>query len=386
MNVVVVGGGASGLAAAIAALRKGQKVKILELKSAVGKKLLVTGNGRCNLTNLNLTAGCYNETALVKEIINEKTPQVLLEFFESVGIKCTTDSEGRVYPCTFSSSTVLRCLTNEVDRLGGEIVTNCRVEKIDAKIDGVKIFSSIGVFAAGSVIICSGGLAGVKDDSSYPLIDERYRVPVRAALAPVKTIQTFKPVDGLRVKCVAELINNSTILASERGEVLFRSYGLSGIAVFNLSSVMQRAIHTNPVNASGCQIKLDFFPDTTIEELTRELKARTEKWNDRSDNVFCGLLDEKLAKIVCGNLKAESPFETAKKLKNFTVQALPPEDFSSAQITCGGVDTKYINAKMRFLPLPNVYVCGELVDVDGLCGGYNLHWAFASGLVAGGSL
>lgn len=391
MSIVIIGGGASGLVAGIAsALNTQEKVIILEKEDKVGKKILATGNGRCNYTNRNMSCKNYHskDLSFVEKVLNAFCLEDTLAFFEQLGIYPFCDDEGRYYPYSKQASAVSDALRNKLRLLNVEIQTGFNLKKISKKNDTFTLFSDTKSIEADKVIMCSGGASGQNlgsDGSGFKILESLGHTinKISPALVQVKTREGFeKSLQGIRSECLVK-VNN----IEEKGEVQFTAYGLSGIVIMNLSG----SINKNDV------ISLDFFPDLTEEKLCKMLKDRCKNLKGLSlENYFTGLINKKLGNVILkkvgfeklssdiSQIKDGDIIKIAKLLKslNFKVDSLM--DFSSSQVTKGGVITGEINPKtMESEIVKNLYIAGELIDVYGNCGGYNLQFAWSTGYIAG---
>ncbi len=380
MNVLVVGGGMSGLTFAISALRLGYNVTIVEKNARVGKKIVATGNGKCNIGNQLVTPACFNDSKLANVVVNAISVETYKDFLHSVGIYTYTDTAGRMYPYSDSSSTVVDCLRFAVERLGGTIVqgeatniTQCG-GKYAVTVDGkTKTWDKV-VLSVGS-----GSQAPMPNVAS--LVDSKYLTPTCPSLVPIKVTTALPTLNGVRHKCTATLVENGHAVYLENGEVLFRDYGLSGICIFNMSAVIARSNVRGENNRY--QITLDLLPDFTAQQLTQLLQKGQCLG---SSSMWGTLLHNKLAHFVQKTAGQNASFaQLANTAKNLTFDFSKLLDWSMSQVTAGGVNEKYLN--LQNLTLPNGVICiGEMLNVDGLCGGNNLYFAGASALYAVASM
>lgn len=391
-NIAIIGAGASGLAAAIAAKRKnaGLSVLLIEALPRVGKKILATGNGRCNLTNLNASADKYN-SGFVSDILSEKTPEYILEFFRSVGLRCVSDSEGRVYPMSNSAASVLDCLRFEAENLGVEILCETRVSSLNVENGQFIINKNI---KAEKVIIAAGGKASPSqgsDGSGFELLKSLgHRItPVYPALVQLTVKENVKALKGVRVKANLTLAQSGRQADRSSGEVLFTDYGLSGIAVMDISRSVK--------NRNGTCF-IDALPPMSEKEIVDFLFDCKKRNPDLSaDNALGGILPKKFGQFIlkiCG-IKNEMPLkmlrpqnisEVSGKIKNLSFEITGTNGFNNAQITVGGAKLNEFDSRtLESKKVRGLYAAGEVLDVDSVCGGFNLHWAWASGITAGES-
>ena len=382
-RVVVIGGGASGLVAAIAAARLGADVGILEKGARVGRKILATGNGRCNLSNRDVAPAAYNQPDFVEPVFAAVPPASVTAFFDGLGLLTSTDEEGRVYPVTNAASSVLDVLRLECARLGVEERCGFEVARIATTRDaaGFDIISSDGDrLHAGAVVVATGGghsvLAGLGHTS----------VSCTPVLGPLKTErEPIRGLSGVRVRCSATLLVDGSPVATERGELLFRDYGASGIMIFDLSRFFK----------PGCVLSIDLLPDIAVDELHRLLSERCATFSWRTaETFFEGMLHDRVAHAVLRAARVppaspvlELPCERlAALLKDFRLNVIGRGDAAQSQVTRGGATVAEFDSRtMQSRTVSGLFAAGEVLDIDGPCGGFNLHWAWASGIVAGES-
>ena len=366
-RVVVVGGGAGGLCAAVAAGRVGAQVIILEKANRVGKKLLKTGNGRCNLSNRNVSAEGYNRPDFVAPLLDRTGCGELLDFFASLGLWTVADEQGRVYPVSDTAASVLDVLRLACASLGAEERCCAEVAAILPGKDGFTLrLREGGEFRADRVIVSAGGGTALL----RPLGHEY--VPFSPVLCPLKTdAEPIRGLSGLRVKCRAGL---PAAGATMDGELLFRDFGVSGILALDLSRYA----------APGDVLSLDLLPDMPMEELTARLAAQARLRGE--SELFTGIFHRRVGEAILRRTGSREPSALAKTVKDYRLTVLGPGDVQNAQVTRGGADVKGFDPlTLESRRIPGLYCVGEALDVDGRCGGYNLHWAFASGLAAGRS-
>lgn len=403
MKIAVIGGGASGMAAAAAAARAGGEVFLFEKEDRVGRKLLATGNGKCNYSNAKLEGRFYrsSDPGFVNSVLDAVGQAETLDFFRDMGIWPRTDAEGRIYPSSEQASAVLNVLRMEMRRVGVQIFCGEPVKEIRAKKDGTFLIGTKQghAFRADRVIIASGGMAG----SQYGCSGDGYRlaealghhcVPPRPALVQL-TVQAgfLKQIKGVRVKGKAALVCLGEILEEETGEIQFTEFGLSGICIFNLSGpAMRRMAEGQP-----CLIRLDLFPQMDPDGFRRMMKQRLALSGHKTAEEFPeGLIHKKLIPVVlkqCGvenmampaaQMTQEQCMAAAKLLKGWSFPVTGARPWSEAQTTSGGVTLSELDPdRMESRLCPGVFFTGEVVDVDGKCGGYNLQWAWSTGILAG---
>lgn len=387
-RVLIIGGGAAGLSAAIAAARLGVAVTVLEADARVGRKILATGNGRCNLTNLSASPSAFNHPDFVEPILEKYTCEVIRAFFGDMGLLTRADSEGRVYPVTNFAGSVLDVLRLECAHLGVEVL--CGFEAVSISVgsgsSGFEVSSADAVNACGqAAVVTTGGGGSLLADIGHGLVE---RTPV---LGPIRTdVEPIRGLSGVRVRCAATLLTGAgedntggDAVATERGELLFRDYGVSGIMIFDLSRYLE----------TGCVISLDFFPEIALEELQAMIAQRcaTLGWRT-ADTLFAGMLHDRLARAIlrAGGVTSDAPVEKlpqarlAALLKDFRLRVSGIGDANQAQVTRGGASVQEFDPNaMASRRADGLFAAGEVLDIDGRSGGFNLHWAWASGIAAG---
>ncbi len=379
-NVAVIGGGASGILAAIFAARSGAAVTILEKNPRIGKKILATGNGRCNFTNVNACTDDYNSD-FVQYALEKFTPADVIDFFEELGLLSREEAEGRVYPLSGQGAAVLDVLRLELSRLSVKIVAEFDVEKIEKKGDLFEITSKNQTVKADKVIVATGGMASPKsgsDGKGYELL-KRFGHKTTKLIPSLVQLKTEKSVGGVRAYGKVTIENG----ICETGEIQFNNYGISGIPVFSIAKYVKK----------GESVFLDLLPDYTEEEVFGVLKKRPKQ---TMESYLIGILNKALGQFLlkeCGisplskmsdDLRDDEIMRIAKKIKCWRFDVTGTMPWENAQVTSGGIELSEIDEKtMESKLIKGLYVTGELLDIDGPCGGYNLHWAWASGKLAG---
>lgn len=396
-DAVIIGGGASGLMCAVAAKLKNSKlnIAIIEKNDRVGKKLLSTGNGRCNLTNKNVATDKYKGTFDgLADVLKRYDTDKLLSYFKNLGLLTFCDSEGRYYPVSKQASSVLDVLRFNAERLGVNILCKQNIHSISRQ-NGFTVKTAGGVITADKLVICCGSKAAPKLGGSASASDYlknlgHTALPFSPALCPVKVESSvLKSLKGLRSAATVTLSRNGKEIKAESGEVQFTDGALSGICVFNLSLYAEK----------GDKISLDLADYISDNELYSHLLNNKKLFADlTAENIFTGILQKRLAQAVIKTSKIELNKNISdltenelkalvKTAKNMTFTVTGNAGFEQAQCALGGVKGNEIDGKtMQSRRVNNLYICGEAIDVCGECGGYNLHFAFASGIIAGESL
>ena len=399
-KIAIIGGGASGMMAAIAATSRGARVTIYEHKDRVGKKILTTGNGKCNLTNLSLSKVDYrgNHPSFVVPVFEKFSVEDTLRFFEQLGL-FWKEKNGYVYPVSNQAATVLDLLRFECKRLNIKIVTECGAVSIQPingkKQEGFVVQDKSSKEKFDCVILATGSKAAPvtgSDGSGYKIAQKLGHsiVPVLPALTALKGKEEFfKPIAGVRVDATLSLYIENEYILSDTGELQLTAYGLSGIPVFQLSRYAIKAIKEKQKVHMVC----DFLPGVKKKVLLEKIMDR-KKLPMNAEEAFCGILNKKLllhllkqaqikATDMVQNVSDDKLREFCGLIKQCKIPLFDYLPFENAQVCQGGVDTKELYENLESKMQKGLFIVGELVDIDGKCGGYNLQWAWSSGYVAG---
>lgn len=398
----MIGGGASGLIAAVFAARQARKrgldvsITVYEANSRVGKKLLVTGNGRCNFTNESIRPeNFHGERELAEAVYAEFTNDDTREFFESIGLYSRSDAAGRVYPMSSQATAVLDSLRYEAGRLGIRELTDTPVDSVRRHGKGFLLNER---YYADRCILATGGKAAPvhgSNGSGYKLL-EPFGIavsPVYPALTPLVCDAFPKNLKGIRAQGTITLKKAGNVLASDTGELQYTDYGLSGIPSMQVSRFAARELGKG---SDAVYAYVDSCPFYTAEELKNKLLHLVE--NNPAlpgELLLSGILPKRLGLCVLSDCSI-SPSREAGKLhsaviekivsviKNKKYRITSVRGFADAQVSCGGIRAEEIEPRtMELKKVRGLYVCGEIVNVDGDCGGYNLQWAWSSGVKAG---
>ena len=402
IDVAVIGGGASGLVAAISAARNGAKTIIIEHMDRVGKKILVTGNGKCNYTNAVQGDSCYRgeNPAFVVPVFKQFGVADTVAFFEELGIYPKIKN-GYYYPSSEQAASVLDVLRMEAAYLGIEEEVSCNLSKLTAKGDGFLLKTDHGEFYATSVVFATGLLASPKtgsNGSAFPLLEKlgHHMVPVVPALVQLQGKQSFfKTLAGIRAENEIHLYIDNREIASERGELQLTDFGISGIPVFQLSRYATRAL----LQKKNVFALLDFMPDLGKEELLQLLQKRFGRFahGKTAGEAVIGLMNKKLSGVLLkeAQISIQKPAKNVSDaelkrlcavIKGLRVDIIGSKTFEQAQVCAGGIKTDELEDQTLMSKIvPGIYFAGEVIDIDGTCGGYNLQWAWSSGYVAGKS-
>ncbi len=396
-NIAIIGAGASGISAAIEALRTAREtgvpvqVTVYEKLPRICKKILVTGNGRCNLSNRNIALQHYRgNKALVSSVLENRFSDSV-GFFSSMSL-LTKEESGRIYPKSGNASSVADALRYTCLSLGCKIAVNTPVTEIKRQNGGFLLNST--EFSDVLILACGGAASPVfgSDGSGYELLKMLgHKVTkIRPALNSVKCKGSFlKSLKGIRTDASAVLLLEEKAIFEDAGEIQFTHYGLSGIPIFNLSGLIDNEY------AERYKITLDLCREMTPVQLNDFFVKAFKIGKPCAADVLSGLLPKRLGEVVlkrCGISPAEKPEELTVKecaavaytLKNFESLVIGTKGFSDAQVTSGGVASEEIDlVTLSSRIADGLYICGELLDADGICGGYNLHFAWTSGRTAG---
>ncbi|MBO5336291.1 MAG: NAD(P)/FAD-dependent oxidoreductase [Lachnospiraceae bacterium] len=399
-KVGIIGGGASGMAAAITAARLGAEVTILERNDRIGKKILVTGNGKCNLGNYHLTPSEYygENPAFIEKALQRFNTEDTIAFFNSMGL-LIKERNGYLYPACEQAAVVLDVLRYELQALGVTVITECKINSVakDGKTGKIVVSDGVKQYHYDAVVLACGSKAAPKtgsDGSGYKLAKQlgHHIVPTVPALVQLKCREDyFKAVAGVRADAVIKIYDKGKCVAKERGELQLTEYGISGIPVFQISRVANYILRDNSEVLAEINFLSDMSEDTYkkfCEERRRTQKGRT------AEEFFTGMLHKKIMALFLkmAGIKGNIPISEAEEekmqqvfalCKKFRVHINGSNPYDNAQVCAGGVDTMELTEDMESCKMPGVFLAGELLDVDGKCGGYNLQWAWSSGTLAG---
>lgn len=415
-DTIVVGGGASGLTAAIFAARSGCKVLVLEQKDKLCKKIYATGNGKCNFTNKNWQAACFrgSDSSFAEPVLRSFSFEDTVAFFKEIGVY-PKERNGYYYPASEQAASVAESLVREAKRLGVECLTGVKVSRVYKEQEnrkgadnttlsgGRKANSAMfvaetdnGIYRANSMVLATGGKASPvhgSDGSGYPFAKSFGHTirPVLPAIVQLKADgKFFKTLAGVRTdgKVTLHIGKDSY---SEEGELLFAAYGLSGIPVMQVSRYASVALYEK----KNVTAELDLFPvleeNALAEEITRRFRMMKE---NTAEEALAGLCNHKLNYVLlqlcglepikkAGAYGKKEAVVLAEKIKHFTVKVTDTNGFEQAQACTGGVPLTELTQSMESRLVSGLFITGELADIDGTCGGYNLQWAWSSGAAAG---
>ena len=396
MTVGIIGGGASGMAAALAAAQyPNTQVILLERQSRVGRKLGATGNGRCNLTNLHAGETSYHgeSPAFASPALRRYPVEDTLRWFRTLGLLTVAEDSGRVYPYSDQANSVVDVLRFALEKPNIQQKLGFEAEKIKKLPEGFQILGREESLVVDRLIIACGGLAGTKlggSMSGYQLLRSmgHHCTKLRPTLVQLKTSWAgVAGLKGVRANCRAAIYRDGTLHRESTGEIQFTEFGLSGPVMFEISR--------DACQGSGEWIcDLDFLPQWEEKELLQELLHRQGTALPASE-LFTGILHNRLGRVLTqaagispqrliSELSREQLQEAAAQVKHFEVCLTEPLGMDAAQVTAGGICTsEFDETTMESRHVPGLFACGEVLDIDGDCGGYNLQWAWSSGRLAG---
>ena len=398
MKVLILGGGASGLMAALSAAQSpGNTVTILERQSRVGRKLFATGNGRCNLTNTHLTPENYHgqDASFARAALGRFDVQRTLDFFHTHGLLTVEEPSGRVYPLSDQANSVVDVLRFSAEQAGVQIISSFDAQAVKKKARGYQVTGADGAgFFGDKLIVACGGCAGRAlggTMAGYELLSQlgHSRTALHPSLTQIRTDPgPIRGLKGVRADCLLRLRIGGKTVQQDVGEVQFTETGVSGPVAFTLSRAAAMA-------APGAELLLNFLRDYSPEQVLSLLRARQAAFPALAgEELLAGMLHPRLGKTLCracglgtqplSAVSAETLAELARLIQYFSLPVTGVSGFESAQVTAGGVRTAEFRADTLESKLaPGVFACGEVLDIDGDCGGYNLQWAWSSGYVAG---
>lgn len=400
-RILVIGGGASGMMAALTAARAGAQVHLLEKNEQLGRKLSQTGNGRCNLTNLEMSASAFRgaSSAFVTQILSQFDAEASCRFFRELGVETRTRGS-YVYPRADQAQSVTRVLALALSAQGVSCVTGCEPERLsfERKKSAFVLKSPKLQWMGDAVILACGSKAAPAlggTEAGYALAARfgHSITPLYPALAALRCLgKYYRQLAGVRTEARLSLRVDGRVLAEERGELQLTDYGLSGIPAFQLSRFAAEAL----AGGREPRVYVNFLPDMTEAECLDFLTARRELLaGRRAEDFLLGLLNNKLSAVLLNlaGIAAELPVESlnerllralSRHISRYEARVSSVNPFAQAQVCAGGVNTEELDARTLESRLqPGLYIAGELLDVDGSCGGYNLQWAWSSGFVAG---
>ena len=398
MVIGIIGAGASGMAAALAAAEfENVQIVLMERQARVGRKLAATGNGRCNLTNLHAVADCYHGDApqFASSALAQFDVSKTLTWFEDLGLYTVAEESGRVYPYSDQANSVVDVLRFALEKPNIQLLTGFEVKKVKRLEDGFRVESADETVLCDKLIIACGGLAGTKlggSMSGYQLLRSfgHKCTKLRPTLVQLKSSWNgCASLKGVRANCHVQILHDGQLHSESQGELQFTEYGLSGPVIFEVS----RDVCQSRGNWTA---KLDLLPDKGVDWLTKQM-LRRKATNWKAEDLLTGILHNRLGRVITqsagiaayvpiAQLETEEIEAVSGAVKSLEVTLTETMGMDAAQVTAGGIVTAEFDSNtMESRIVPGLYACGEVLDIDGDCGGYNLQWAWSSGHVAGRS-
>lgn len=405
-DIIIVGGGASGMMSAIIAKDLGKDVAIVESTDRIGKKILTTGNGRCNISNYNFSCENYNSknNDFFNYCLNNFSIEDTKNFFLSLGLPLVELENGKLYPQSLQASSVVDILRFSLAEREIPLYTNCKINFIhkDKNFNLSTNNEELPSFSCGKLILACGGKSAIKtgsDGSGYKLaksLGHSIVDPLPGIVQLKLDYPYLKALSGVKFNGKAYLIVNDNILREDCGEILFTDYGISGPPILQISSEASRNLHNN----RKVEIKVDMMPELSFEDVDNFLQGHLAVFSHRSiSDALIGVINKKLIPILlkdigirdlhipCYELDWKYKSLLSKRIKEWTFTCIDTNGFSNAQVTVGGINTKEVNPEtLESKIVSNLYFCGEILDVTGDCGGFNLQWAWNSGFLVGNSI
>ena len=401
-KMIIIGAGAAGLVAAITSARAGGRVTLLEQNRKVGKKILVSGNGKCNIDNkyINLNRFHSQNPSFIEKVLEGYGFEVIEKFFTSMGLELVEGKEGKMFPMSLQASAVVELLEYEAKRAGVEIICDCTVNSIEKEGNLFQVETSQGTKTSTKLLIASGSPAAPQlggNNSGYAFATKMGHslIPRHPSLVQLCSEESWvKTCAGVKVAGRVKLYANGEQITEKEGDILFTNYGISGLAILDLS----REGSIRLANFDYCELSLDLMPTLSKEKLTNLLLGRVQKGSEKPIELWVqGIINKKLIKIILEQSKCRSRVEgdlnrkeinkLVHSIKNLKLSINDTKGFKSAEVATGGIDTTEVNPQtMESKLVPNLFFAGEILDVDGDRGGFNFHFAWVSGLRVGGNI
>jgi len=397
--IIIIGAGAAGLCAAIVHARIGQKVILLEQNSKVGKKILVSGNGKCNIDNKFIDNRHFHSQnpSFIEDVLTGYDFEVVEKFFTSIGLELIEGKEGKMFPMSLQASSVVELLEYEAKRAGVLIICDCTVTSIDKNSDTFIIETSQGIKTCKKLILSSGSPAAPQlggSNSGYAFATKMGHslIPRHPSLVQLCSEEDWvKACAGVKVAGLAKLYANGEYITEKKGDLLFTNYGISGLAILDLS----REVSTRLANFDYCELSLDLIPELSKEKLTNLLLSRVKKESEKPLTLWLqGIINKKLISIILEQSRCKVRVEDqlnrkeinklVHTIKNLKLSINDTKGFAGAEVATGGIDTTEVNPQtMESKLVKNLFFAGEILDVDGDRGGFNFHFAWVTGMRVG---
>lgn len=400
-DIIIVGGGASGLCAAITAKNLGMDVAIIEGTDRIGKKILTTGNGRCNITNKLIAPERYHSSnkGFPNLILNKYNLNYTLDFFSTLGLPIIESDDNKLFPMSLQSSSVVDIFRFALDDLCIPTYNNILISTIEKTKNIFNLSTKSGdIYTAKKVILACGGKTLQKTGSigiGYSLASSLGHTVTNLQPAIVQLKLSYphlKAISGIKFEGSVDIFVDNVPIRKELGEILFTDYGISGPPILQISRIASFSI----AEKKQCRIELDLMPNFSKDQLLDFIENRLALFSYRSlSTCFIGVLNKKLISTflkdcdidnihsLCSDLSWKQKEKLLRNLKHWSFIVTDHNSFTNAQVTAGGINTKEVNNEtLESSLIPNLFFCGEILDVDGDCGGFNLQWAWSSGFAA----
>ena len=395
-TMIIIGAGAAGLCSAIVSARAGQTVTLLEQNSKIGKKILVSGNGKCNIDNKYISPKRFHgqNPAFIEEVLEGYDFEVVEKFFMSIGLELVEGKEGKMFPMSLQASSVVELLEYEATRLGVQIVCDCTVTGISKEEDSFTVESSKGKKTCTQLVLASGSpaaphLGGSNAGYAFATKMGHTLIPRHPSLVQLCSEEIWvKGCAGVKVAGIAKLYANGAYITEKKGDLLFSNYGISGLSILDLS----REVSTRLASFNYCELSLDIMPELSKEKLTNLLLNRAKEGSAKPLMLWLqGVINKKLIAIIVeqskskvkeeGELNRKEINKLVHTIKNLKLSINDTKGFAGAEVSTGGINTSEVNAQtMESKLMPNLFFAGEILDVDGDRGGFNFHFAWVTGM------
>ncbi|MEI6266793.1 MAG: NAD(P)/FAD-dependent oxidoreductase [bacterium] len=397
-DVIVIGSGPSGIFAAIAAANSGSKVLLIEKNNLIGRKILATGNGRCNLTNETISADNYHGSVsnISMDIIGRFNQIQTIKYFNGLGVVTKKEDRGRIFPATNQASTIVTSLSEELKHCGVKVLLDSTVKNIEVTDNYVVFLENGTKFESKTLILATGGRAahqfGSSGDGLFWAKKLGHNITeIYAALTPIEIEESFiSKIMGVKFPVTISATVRDEPLIQRSGDIIFTHFGISGPAAMSIAGIVAPKIGKEVIKLS-----IDLIPNMSEEELDKMLLEQIEKYPKKSaGNIIAGVLPKSVAELIASISKLKDNQNASEisriqrltiinniKFFSLTVKSVRP--LKEAQVTSGGIPLSDIDGTLQSRIIPKLYFAGEILDIDGDSGGYNLQWAWSSGKIAG---
>ena len=394
--MIIIGAGAAGLCAAITSARAGHTVTLLEQNNKIGKKILVSGNGKCNIDNKYINTNRFHSQnpSFIDEVLSDYHFEAVEKFFTSIGLELVEGKEGKMFPMSLQASSVVELLEYEDKRAGVQILCDCAVTSIAKDANTFTLETVQGTKTCEKLLLASGSPAAPQlggSNSGYTFATKMGHtlIPRHPSLVQLCSEEAWvKACAGVKVAGLAKLYANGEYITEKKGDLLFTNYGISGLAILDLS----REVSTRLANFDYCALNLDLMPELSKEKLTNLLLNRISEGSEKALNLWLqGIMNKKLIPIIVeqSKCKVKTEKELNRKevgklvysIKNLKLSINDTKGFQGAEVATGGINTTEINPEtMESKLIPSLFFAGEILDVDGDRGGFNFHFAWVTGM------